>query len=707
MSRDPRALVASLFFAAAAAVAVAACGSASTGYTPSEEPRDGGGKHDAASINLNGPKLTTLNIDPKTASIESLNGAVVNQAFKVSASYSNGTTVPIDASAVSWQASSLGVGSIDAAGVFTATGALGGVVSVTASVMGQAASASLTVKLHLVQNPASATGSVETSLEGATKADASVVWSYPYDGTVWPRDLEPPTLMWNGGAATDIYYVRIESATFELEEFSTAPPPAQLIPDTTTWNTFTDSTTGATSFHVARYDGPAATVIADQTWTIAPSSTRGAIYYWANNLGRIMRIAQGATTADDFSAGIVPSPGNGCTMACHTVSADGSTLIATGGTFGGSYDLKANAPRYGLGGTPDSPQIRQWALSAVTPDGQYVVADGLAPQLTLASGGEIDVQGMYNAYTGAAVPNTTSGLGSELYYMPAFSPDGSSFVFVGDSDPDTAYWASTATTGALKIFAFNETATPMLTAEQVLIEAGTDTTKSVIAYPSVSPDGQWVIYERMSWEDPSTYYNLTSFQPPDNPVATTSDLYLASTKTPGVEIRLANLDGDGYPFAAGARDLHLNFEPTFAPVAAGGYFWVVFLSRRTYGDILTGAPSTEKQLWVAAIDQNPMPGHDPSHAPFHLPGQDVTSLNLRGYWALNPCLSDGQGCTSGTDCCAGYCNPGSGEGGASVCSSSTSGCATLGNRCTTSSDCCDSSSGVTCINKVCSEPTPK
>ena len=702
MRCDLRTLLASVLFAGA----LGACGSPSNSSQPGFLSPDAGGRDAAAVPNLNGAKLDSVTIDPKTASIESLNGVKVKQGFTVTARYADGTTTKVDPSSVIWQATDLAVGSIGDTGVFTANGSLGGVVGVTASVKGQAATASLTVKLHLVQNPAGASSAVEKALEGATTADPIIVWAYPYDGTVWPRELEPPTLMWNGGAATDLYYVRIASPTFELEEFTTAPLPAELLLDTPTWNTFTDSTIGATSFHVARYDGTAATVIADQAWTIAPSSMRGSIYYWANNLGRIMRIAPGATTADDFSAGIVPSPGNGCTMACHTVSADGSTLIATGGTFGGSYDLKANAPRYALGGTPDSPQIRQWALSAVTPDGQYVVADGLAPQLTLASGGEIDVQGMYNATTGAAVPSATSGLGSELYYMPAFSPDGSSFVFVGDSDPSTMYWASTATAGALKIFAFDEKATPMLTGERVLIEAGTDSTKSVIAYPSVSPDGQWVLYERMSWEDPSTYYNLTSFQPPDNPVATTSDLYLASTKTPGVEIRLANLDGDGYPFAAGARDLHLNFEPTFAPISAGGYFWVVFLSRRTYGNILTGIPSSEKQLWVAAIDQNPKPGQDPSHPAFHLPGQDVTSLNLRGYWALNPCLNDGQGCSTGTDCCGGYCNPGSGEAGAGSCASSGSGCSTVGDHCTTSSDCCDQASGITCINKVCSQATP-
>jgi hypothetical protein len=697
MSCDVRTLLASIVIAGA----LGACGSSSKSAEPGFESQDAGGRDAAAVPDLNGPKLTSLTLDPKTASIESLNGASVRQAFTVQAHYADGSSISMKPSAVTWQATDLAVGAIDDTGVFTANGSLGGLVDVTATVKGQTASASLTVKLHLVEDPSGASSAVEKALEGATTADASVVWAYPYDGTAWPRDLQPPTLMWNGGAATDVYYLRIESPTFELEDFATAPPPSQVILDTPSWDAFTDSTTGATSFHVARYDGTAATVIAEQSWTIAPSAMRGSIYYWANNLGRIMRIAPGATTADDFSAGVVPSPGNGCTMACHTVSADGSTLIATGGTFGGSYDLKANAPRYGLGGTPDSAQIRQWALSAVTPDGQYVVADALAPQLT-----GLPVQGMYDASTGAAIPNATSGLGSELYYMPAFSPDGSSFVFVGDSDPDSMYWASTASSGALKIFAFDEKASPMLTDEKVLIDAGSDATKSVIGYPSVSPDGQWVVYERMSFEDPSTYHNLTSFQPPSNPVATTSDLYLASTKTPGIEIRLANLDGAGYPFAAGSRDLHLNFEPTFAPISAGGYFWVVFLSRRTYGNILTGIPSSEKQLWVAAIDQNPKPGKDPSHPAFHLPGQDVTSLNLRGYWALNPCLNDGQGCSTGTDCCGGYCNPGSGEAGAAVCSSSGSGCSMVGDRCATNADCCDGSSGVTCINKVCSQATP-
>ena len=166
----------------------------------------------------------------------------------------------------------------------------------------------------------------------------------------------------------------------------------------------------------------------------------------------------------------------------------------------------------------------------------------------------------------------------------------------------------------------------------------------------MSPDHQWIVYARGT--------ALGSLGVP-------GDLYVASVATPGTEIPLAALNGTGYPFAAGARDLDLDYEPTFAPVAAGGYFWVVFHSRRTWGNAITGAAyngegSGVKQLWVAAFDQAPAAGKDPSHAAFYLPGQDATTLNMRGYWALDPCEGDGLGCQSGTECCGGYCAPGAG-----------------------------------------------
>src|SRR5262249_22938450 len=147
---------------------------------------------------------------------------------------------------------------------------------------------------------------------------------------------------------------------------------------------------------------------------------------------------------------------------------------------------------------------------------------------------------------------------------------------------------------------------------------------------------------------------------------------------------------DGYPFAAGTRDLGLNFEPSFAPVAAGGYFWVVFTSRRTYGNVLTGDSTMVKQLWVSAIDEKPQPGKDPSHPAFHLTGQ-APNLAMRGFWSLPPCKADGQKCDSGTDCCGGYCDS------SGVCTSMSGGCSQLGDKCEDTSDCCDAPHGATCI----------
>jgi hypothetical protein len=275
--------------------------------------------------------------------------------------------------------------------------------------------------------------------------------------------------------------------------------------------------------------------------------------------------------------------------------------------------------------------------------------------------------------------------------QPAWSPEGSRIAFVDAGDP--ASWAAAWNSpppGDLKVYSFNESASPMVSGLKTLVATGADASKR-IAWPTISPDGEWALYSRAAAADTR---------------AGNGDLYIASAVVPNQETRLAKLDGDGYPFAAGARDVGWNFEPSFAPVSAGGYFWVVFTSRRTYGNTLTGDKTVVKQLWVAAIDMNPKPGTDPSHPAFHLSGQDEKNLAMRGFWALDPCKGDGQGCSSGTECCGGYCDSSS-DAGAPMCVSQAPACASNGDRCTTTVDCCGAAEGTTCVNHVCSEPTPK
>jgi hypothetical protein len=160
------------------------------------------------------------------------------------------------------------------------------------------------------------------------------------------------------------------------------------------------------------------------------------------------------------------------------------------------------------------------------------------------------------------------------------------------------------------------------------------------------------------------------------------------------------------------------YEPTVNPVASGGYAWVVFTSRRAYGNVANQDPmlsdprnynatlsATTKKLWVAAIDLNAAPGTDPSHPAFYLPAQELFAGNSRGYWVVDPCEASGASCLTGDQCCSGYC--GADDAGAFVCGTQPPGCAVLGNKCTQSSDCCGSTSGISCIDGFCAEPGVK
>ncbi len=621
--------------------------------------------------------IASLTIDPPTAALEVVNGVIVTQKFNATIHYTDNTTLTVN-NAV-WSVSNASVGAIDAHGSYTPRGSQGGIVTVTAAAVSKRATAQLTVRIHVIENSANASAATQTMLKAAQTQDATVRWLYPYDNTVFPRGINAPRLMWSNAGMSDVYYVRLFNPTYEYESFSSVPPPSRFAMTPQTWNDFTNSTRAATDLTVARFDGMSASRLVHQTWWIADGSMRGTIYYWAMNLGRVVRVKPGANAPDDFLAGLVVNGTAQKCPSCHTVSADGSSLIMNVSTSDWpseesmNYSLNnASSTYYGLHVDTGA---SAWAQAAVTPDGKTLVQN-FAP----LRGSPPAVEGAFDSATAAKLPN--SGFDGLRPWMPAFSPDNKVFVYVqeGGGDLHAMDWDGTHASN-----------------DRLVVAKGGDASVGSIQFPSASPDHKWVIYHR----GPA----LGSLGIPGN-------LYLAPTDGSGPEIRLGNLNGDGYPFAAGARDQNLNFEPTFAPVAAGGYFWLVFHSRRTYGNELTG-PAYEgewrgtKQLWVAAIDQSPAAGKDPSHPAFWLPGQDLTTLNMRGYWALDPCKANGQVCASGTECCGGFCD-GAGDGGAATCGSNApSSCANNGDRCKTTADCCDEAAGVTCINSVCSEPTPK
>lgn len=162
-------------------------------------------------------------------------------------------------------------------------------------------------------------------------------------------------------------------------------------------------------------------------------------------------------------------------------------------------------------------------------------------------------------------------------------------------------------------------------------------------------------------------------------------------------------------------DVDMNYEPAVAPVAAGGYAWVIFVSRRMYGTEITIPPYcsdprgtnlvtdiSPKKIRIAAIDLDAAPHTDGSHPAFYFPGQELLGSNGRPQVALPPCAADGASCIAGTDCCGGYCG---GSSGATVCGSTPPSCAKLADKCASATDCCDTTN--VCLDGVCSYASPQ
>lgn len=603
-----------------------------------------------------------LTLQPESATITVVDGVALPVDFDV---YRDGDLVP----QAKWFVDYSSIIGVDADGVVTATAKKGGTAHVTAKVGNASATATVTVELVKTSNAAGIDPAAQGLLEAAKDPDGATQWAYPYDGTVFPQGLAAPELMWNGGGADDAYLVRIRTALVDVKVFTKAPPPSRFTLDAESWIQLTDSGGGGpATLTVARLapGAASATLVAEHAWTIAPGSLKGTVYYWANNLGRIVRIKPGAQAPEDFLAAAgIESP---CST-CHTVSANGATLVIGGDVATSTFDLIKNEGVFGLAQVGKA--VRNWAMPAVSPNGKYVVENNAA--LPGPPGGS---DGMFDALTGAKIPGT--GLDGVLLDMPAFGPAGTKLAYVSHTPPRD-----------LAVYEYDQVAN-VVSNPKTLVAAGDDPSLNAIAFPSVSPTvkggefnqtSTWIVYHRGKYPDSLD----TRFGP--------GDLYLASADQPGIEIRLGAANGDGYPFAAGDRDRGWNYEPTFAPEPSGGYFWVVFTSRRTYGNRLTGGKDAVKQLWVTAIDEHPAPGKDPSHPAFWVPGQDMGTLNMRGYWALDPCVPQGGACTSDFECCSKNCVNGTCTG------PNPNECAGDGEACTTDDDCCDPEQS--CIKDKC------
>jgi hypothetical protein len=657
------------------------------------------------------------------------------------------------------------LGTVNASGLFTAAGTSAGTGNVTAAAGGVTATTTITVNVQTTQQgdpgwsanlpppgaggyggvggdgPAGPPSSGQMTALGSTPAaDSAVKILYPYDGTVWPQGLLAPLLQWNPGAHTfDSAFLHIQGANYEYKGYFAAnkAPFVNLPIPESAWDAMTLSEGGGTVTVTLTFgEGGKAVGPYSEKWTVAQATLHGTIYYNSYGTSLVqnsgtdgldsygkqygagtLAIASGAT-APKLVAGVSSvnptGDGTGCRV-CHTVSADGTRLVTqasdmTASDYSKTVTIDLTNDATGGAGTPL--QTDNLAFPALSKDGKLLFS---------SSGGMRNGDTFSQLYQLPAGTPVAGVMGLPQNFqaaLPAFSPDTKHVAF--------NFWSGQFMVGAtplqgdqnsLAILDFDGMQT--FSNPRVLYKPSNSAAGGVgasVTFSSFLPSSAGVVFEVELAN--AGGWGFTWHQ-------NTGELWWVDVASSQAH-RLDQLDGyasDGttvvLPDNSGgtathtaAQDATLNYEPTVNPIASGGYAWVVFTSRRMYGNVAQIAPwtsdprsyqwldqVTDKKLWVAAVDLNGTPGSDPSHPAFYLPGQELHAGNSRGYWSVDVCLQDGQSCQTGDQCCGGYCQQGS-DGGL-TCSSEKPMCAALYDKCSTDSDCCSAQAGIHCVNMLC------
>lgn len=573
---------------------------------------------------------------------------------------------------------------------------------------------------------------------------------YPYDKTVFPRGILAPLLMWESTLG-DVDAIRIDlettSGSFKWNGTFGRPPILQQtggafvrhpIPQDI-WAMATN-TAGAKApdgsldklivkLTVAK--GAQAYGPVSETWTIAPGRLSGVIYY--NSYGtKLAKNYPGAIGGDGQFGGAVLSikvgdtgpklaagksgPTSECRV-CHSVGANGARLVAEREAGAHSYyDLTPAGNTEGnLPNGSDFPGISPDSTMALTKTGNLV---------SLTNPGTIlPISGLNTV--------ATNNIGT-----PMFSPDGKRVVINPLTSPSIPNPRQ-----SLVVLDF-DAATGAFSNPVTVVDLTGQPPETRPGWPAFFPDGKSVVYHHQiaagydgnSLGDLRTRKGAKAYiaMAPSTAGGTVQPLNQLNGKDDAGNVYLPKLAtpvnlqclGDGFSVggidADHGDDVNLNYEPTVNPIAAGGFAWVVFTSRRLYGNVATIPPFcsdprgvdlfqniTPKKLWVSAIDLNSPAGIDPSHPGFYLPAQELLAGNARGFWVLEPCRSDGNGCETGDQCCNGFCSPNPGGMPELICSNKPPEgmCSGLQEKCTTGADCCDMTN--ICLNGFCSLETPK
>jgi hypothetical protein len=630
----------------------------------------------------------------------------------------------------------------------------------------------------------------ETGLE---TSDANLELLYPYTETIFPMGLPAPLLQWKNGAQTadggvlvTLQYPPTGTPIFVVSqlvaESMTAPvalraaQPRYPIPQAI-WSSFEQTIHrnranlgDAGRISIRRRVGSTTYKSKSVDVRIAPGQLKGRIYYnsygtaLVRNYSGAKQSTNGAFPSGSFGAATLLIPpgatsptvaagyaGTGGCFVCHSASADGSTLI-TGNPSSIStlYKLPGTPPNGGV-----SYGTKALNFGAINPTSTRV--------FTSSGMNDADSTSRLLDLAGAVVPSNNAPAALRAAY-PTFSTDGTKVAFTyrtGNATPLSSVAVGAGKALSMMTFdgdktfsAFRNLVTPV---------------DGPAVWPAFLPASEnAVVYEVETRTTPNGGLGFTRHDIEGSTyLGATGELWWVSTGTTPVATRLHRLNGydaagalgvlpteptkghAGFggvvgPAGVGFYEQRYNYEPSVLPTLIGGYSWVMFTSRRSYGNVATINPyasdpryddisidPTPKKLWMSALRAGTTPGSDPSAPAFYFPGQELIAGNSRAVFALEACHPAATSsatavaanlCDTDLDCCGA-----SGTTPTSACvldppplatppikhciAMSAGICRQRGESCLSTGNCCGALNGDVCAGGVCTSPpsyyTPK
>jgi hypothetical protein len=540
--------------------------------------------------------LQSIDVVPADATIYITDGVAGAQDYMAVGHFNDGSMRDIT-NLVAWS-SEMPIAFFPQAAHAVASGTQGGATRVLAAAGTLQGAGTLKIIVRGNHITASTPADAMNHFGGSPNPSLAATVVYPADGVLLPANLGTLEFQWAPAAGTDLYDLYFTSPYMDYHVYTTVN---KYTPTAQEWTWLSETHRGSAVTYSVRSTitaGGGVGTTAARTAQFSLMDVKGGLYYWsatsADTEG-IWRFDFGGTntTAEKYwaqQAGASDPPGvaAGHCVACHTVTRDGTKMAFTydGGNQSGSMlDVATRNLMIPY-------QQDYWNFATFNPDGTVMVTshDGV---LTVRDG-----------VTGVAMATVpTSGRATH----PDWSADGNHLVYAQDAPGSNVDWAIAG--GSIYVVDYTG---GTWSAPRALVQSQGENNY----YPSFSPDGQWVLFNRAA--SSSSYNNA------------------------GAEIWVIKADGSAAPFklvaahdGAQLTDSWPRWSPFVQQYGSGDQrgplMWITVSSKRAYG--IEMAANTRPQVWMFGFAPARMAaGMDASFPAFWLPFQNLGTNNHIAQW---------------------------------------------------------------------------